>query len=81
MREINFCRTCVLYTTDQNGTNFCQLIRQPINLDNDFCSKHQSTLAQCEVCHQYLIGSPVIKYLDETQSEFKLCCQNCSQRL
>lgn len=80
MLDAKPCRTCALCATDQNGINFCQLTRQPINLDEDFCSKHQSTLVQCEVCHQYLIGLPIIKYIDEAQSEFKLCCQNCCHK-
>lgn len=60
MLEAQPCRTCALKATDQNGINFCQLTRQQIDLDKDFCSKHQTTLTQCEICHQYLAGLPFI---------------------
>lgn len=79
MLEAQPCRTCSLKAIDQNGNSFCQLTRTAIDLNNDFCSKHQTTLAQCEVCHQYMADLPIIVYTDETQTEFKLCCQNCSK--
>lgn len=74
-----YCNSCALKATDQNGTAFCQLRREPIDLNKDFCSKHQTTLEQCDICHQYLAGLPIVKYTDENQTEFKLCCQNCSK--
>lgn len=73
------CRTCALKAIGQNGTAFCQLTRTAVDLDNDFCSKHQLTLEQCDICHQYLAGLPIVKYIDKNQTEFKICCQNCSK--
>lgn len=73
------CGNCALKATDQSGTAFCQLRREPINLETDYCSKHQFTLEQCERCKQYLAGLPVIKYSSENSSEFTLVCQNCSK--
>ena len=71
---IKYCRTCRILDPVQH---VCQLNGMRVDPNEDFCSRHATTLETCDVC-----GKPVIKpILTPDGTSWKKLCGDCAEQL
>ena len=66
-----YCRSCRLADPRRN---VCSLSGVEIDLDTDFCSKHKSDLANCDIC-----GNPTLQpfLYKNSNNELIIVCADC----
>ena len=71
---IKYCRTCRILDPRQN---VCQLSRQPVDPNKDYCTKHQEDIYQCERCHQ----ATLMPFFTRHGDLWHVYCGDCIQLL
>ena len=69
-----YCGTCRILDPMQH---VCQLNGRQVNPEEDFCSKHKSTLEYCELC-----GKPTIQpFFTQEAEKWHVFCDNCIHKV
>lgn len=68
------CRTCCLRDAT---TSVCAISNTVVDADKDFCSKHKTELAYCEICGSGLL-MPILVPEGE---KYHMLCPNCNEQL